>query len=146
MLSKLIPAFLIAVAGYATLVTDVVTAINQNNFALGDALLGRYRAQLGVTPEYLEALSWMGRGALAAHQLDKAGAYAKETETLSLQQLKTRPLDAEPHLPLALGAAIEVQGLVLNARGDKSDALAYLEKELAAYRSTSIRTRIQKNI
>ncbi len=99
---------------------------------------------MASTPEYLEALSWMGRGALAASELDKAEAYAKETETLAVQQLTKRPLDAEPHLPLALGAAIEVQGLVLSARGERGEAVAYLEKELAAYRGTSIRTRIQK--
>lgn len=146
MLSKLIPAFLIAAAAYAGIVDDVRAAEAQDNFALGDALLARYRAQYGVTPEFLEGLSWMGRGALAARQLDKAEAYARRTETLAIQQLKKRPLDAEPHLPLALGAAIEVQGLALNARGERGEAIEYLEKELAAYRGTSIRTRIQKNI
>ena len=146
MLAKLISAFLIAAAAHAGIVQDVRTAISQNNFALGDALIARYRAQYGVTPEFLEALSWMGRGALAAKQLDKAEAYATQTETLAAQQLKQRSLDAEPHLPLALGAAIEVQGLALNARGDRGQAIEYLEKELAAYRGTSIRTRIQKNI
>ena len=143
---KLIPALLIAVASYGGVVTDVVTAINQNNFAAADALLGRYRLQYGVTPEYLEALSWLGRGALATRQLDKAETYARETETLSVEQLKKRPLDAEPHLPIALGAAIEVQGLALNQRGERGEAVTYLQKELAAYRDTSIRTRIQKNL
>jgi len=146
MLLKLIPAFLIAAAAHAGIVQDVRTAISQNNFTLGDTLVASYRGQYGITPEYLEALSWMGRGALAARQLDKAEAYAKETETLAVQQLTKRPLDAEPHLPLALGAAIEVQGLALSARGERGEAVAYLEKELAAYRGTSIRTRIQKNI
>lgn len=146
MLSKLIPAFLIAATCTAGVVQDVRVALSQNNFALGDALLARYRAQNGATPEFLEALSWMGRGELAARQLDKAEAYAKQTETLAIQQLKKRPLDAEPHLPLALGAAIEVQGLALNARGERGEAVEFLEKELAAYRNTSIRTRIQKNI
>jgi thiol-disulfide isomerase/thioredoxin len=146
MLFKLIPAFLIAAAAHAGIVQDVRTAISQNNFTLGDTLVASYRGQYGITPEYLEALSWMGRGALAASQLDKAEAYATQTETLAVQQLKKRPLDAEPHLPLALGAAIEVQGLVLSARGERGEAVAYLEKELASYRGTSIRTRIQKNI
>ena len=146
MLSKLIPAFLIAATGYAGIVDDVRAANAQNNFALGDALVARYRAQYGITPEFLEALSWMGRGALAARQLDKAEAYARETETLAVQQLRKRPLDAEPHLPLALGAAIEVQGLALGARGERGEAIEYLEQELARYRATSIRTRIQKNI
>ncbi len=146
MLSKLIPAFLIAAAGYAGIVEDVRGAEGLNNYAMGDALLARYRAQYGVTPEFLEALSWMGRGELAAHQLDKAETYARQTETLAQQQLKKRPLDAEPHLPLALGAAIEVQGLALSARGERGEAIEYLQKELTLYRNTSIRTRIQKNL
>jgi thiol-disulfide isomerase/thioredoxin len=145
-LSKLIPVFLIAYSAYAGIVDDVLAALKQNNPALGNAIITQYRAQHGVTPEYLEALSWLGRGALAARQLDKAETYARETETLASAELKKRPLDAEPHLPIALGAAIEVQGLALGQRGERGEAIAYLEKELAAYRATSIRMRIQKNL
>ena len=57
---------------------------------------------------------------LITRQFDKADAYAKETEQLAVQALATRPLDAEPHLPLALGAAIEVEAQVLTANGDRS--------------------------
>ncbi|HYK17402.1 MAG TPA: redoxin family protein [Bryobacteraceae bacterium] len=146
MLSKLIPAFLLAYSAYAGIVDDTLAALKQNNPALGNAIVTQYRAQHGVTPEYLEALSWLGRGALAAGQLDKAETYARETETLASAELKKRPLDAEPHLPIALGAAIEVQGLALGQRGERGEAIAYLQKELAAYRATSIRTRIQKNL
>jgi len=145
-LKKLILALLIAAAASAGIVDDVLAALKQNNLALGNAFVEQYRKQHGVTPEYLEALSWLGRGALAARQLDKAEAYARETETLAAGELKKRTLDAEPHLPLALGAAIEVQGMALEARGERGEAIAYLQKELAAYRGTSIRTRIQKNL
>jgi thiol-disulfide isomerase/thioredoxin len=145
-LKKLIPALLIAAAASAGVVDEVLAALKQNNLALGNAFVEQYRKQNGVTPEYLEALSWLGRGALAARQLDKAEVYARETETLATGELKKRALDAEPHLPLALGAAIEVQGMALEARGERGEAIAYLQKELAAYRGTSIRTRIQKNI
>jgi len=146
MLAKLIPIGLIAVAAWANIVADVLALIDHNNFTLADGMLEKYRTEHGVTPEMLEALSWLGRGSLAAKQLDRAQAYAVETERLAVGQLKNRPLDAESHLPLALGAAIEVQGQVLNERGDRSGAVAFLRKELAAYRATSIRTRIQKNI
>ena len=146
MLSKLIVAILIASAAYAGIVEDVLAALKQNNPALGNAFVAQYRGQHGVTPEYLEALSWLSRGALAARQLDKAEGYARETETLASAELKKRPLDAEPHLAMALGAAIEVQGLALEARGERGEAIAYLQKELATYRTTSIRTRIQKNL
>jgi thiol-disulfide isomerase/thioredoxin len=143
---KLVPAALLAVSAFATVVTDVETAMSRNNFPLAEALLQSYRSQLGVTPEFLEALSWLARGDLITRQFDKADANAKETERLAVQALATRPLDAEPHLPLALGAAIEVEAQGLTANGDRAGALALLRKDLIAYRNTSIRTRIQKNI
>ena len=120
--------------------------MSRGNFPLAEAMLQSYKTQRGVTPEYLEALSWLARGDLITRQFDKADANAKETERLALQSLATRPLDAEAHLPLALGAAIEVEAQVLTANGDRAGALALLRKDLIAYGKTSIRTRIQKNI
>ena len=146
MLLKLIPAGLLAAAAWANVINDVRQAAAHNNFALGDSIIQKYRASQGVTPEMILALSWLGRGALVAKQLDKADAYAKETERLALEELKKRPLDAEGDLPIALGAAIEVEAQVLSARGERSAAVAYLRAELAKYQATSIRTRIQKNI
>jgi thiol-disulfide isomerase/thioredoxin len=146
MLRKLIPLGLVAMAAMATLVTDVQTAMSRGNFPLAEAMLQSYRTQRGVTPEYLEALSWLARGDLITRQFDKADAVAKDAEKLALQSLATRPLDAEPHLPLALGAAIEVQAQVLTANGDRTGALALLHKDLLTFHDTSIRTRIQKNI
>jgi thiol-disulfide isomerase/thioredoxin len=146
MLRKLIPALLIAAAGWASVVTDVRQALAENNLALADALVTRYRAQHGVTPEMVEALSWLGRGSLAAKQLDQAETYARQTQALALAELKKRPLDAEPHLPIALGAAIEVQGNVLDLRGERGRAVEYLRAQLAKYRNTSMRARIQKDI
>jgi thiol-disulfide isomerase/thioredoxin len=143
---KLIAASLLAAAAWANVVTDVRAALAKNNLPLAESLVQNYRSQQGVTPELIEAHSWLGRGALAAKQLDQAEAHANETERLSLAELKKRPLDAEPHLPIALGAAIEVQAQILNERGQRADALALLRKELAAYRTTSIRARLQKNI
>src|ERR1700685_615773 len=102
MLSKLIPAALIAMSAFATVVTDVQTAMSHGSFPLAEAVLESYKSQHGVTPEYLEALSWLARGDLITRQFDKADATAKETERLALQSLATRPVDAEPHLPLAL--------------------------------------------
>lgn len=146
MLSKLIPAVLLATSAWASVIIDVRTAIARNNLPLGEAILQQYRSANGVTPETIEAVSWLARGALETKQFDKAEAYAKETKQLSLAELKKRPLDAEPHLPIALGAAIEVEAQVMSGRGERADAVAYLRTELAAYRNTSIRTRIQKNI
>jgi thiol-disulfide isomerase/thioredoxin len=146
MFGKLIPAYLLAITAMAAVVADVETAMSHGNFPLAEAMLQSYRSQRGTTPEYLEALSWLARGDLITRQFDQADAHAKETEKLAVQALAARPLDAEPHLPLALGAAIEVEGQVLTANGDRAGALALLRKDLITYGKTSIRTRIQKNI
>jgi len=131
---------------FADIVKDVRTALAQNNVAAADSELSAYRAQHGVDPEYLEALSWTARGALSANQLDQATNYARQTETLARQQLQHRSLDAEPHLPIALGAALEVEAQVLAARGQNAQAVALLRRSLISYRNTSIRPRLQKNL
>src|SRR5215210_5051282 len=128
------------------IIADVRKAIAANDFALGDKLLASYRAANGITPDMLEALSWMGRGALAAKQLDNAEKYARETYQLSTAALKQRPLDQEPRLPIALGAAIEVLAQTDAARGARSEAIVFLNREIAAYKGTSIEKRLWKNL
>ena len=135
-----------AVTSRADIITDVRTSLAQNNFSGAEAELNSYRSQRGVTPEYLEAYSWMAREALTEHQYDQAAAYAKQTKTLALEQLKQRPLDAEPHLPTALGAALEVQAQVLAERGQRAQAVALLQTALQTYGKTSMRARLQKNL
>jgi thiol-disulfide isomerase/thioredoxin len=128
------------------IVREVRAAIAANNFSAGEGLIEKYKANRGVTPEMIEAVSWLGRGALAAKQFDSAYGYAEKARALSLEQLKKRKLDAEPHVPLALGASMEVQAHVLAAKGERGEAVTFLRRELAIYRDTSIRIRIQKNI
>lgn len=128
------------------IIASVRAAIAQGDFPGGERLLAAYRKDKGTTPEALEALSWLGRGALAAKQLDKANQYAEETYDLCLTALKTRKMDDEPRLPIAIGAAIEVRAHVAAQRGARADAVYFLTEELATYKATSIRTRIQKNI
>jgi thiol-disulfide isomerase/thioredoxin len=130
----------------AGIVEDVRAALAQNNFSTAEADLKTFKSQNSVTPEYIEAYSWMGRAAFSVHDYDQATAYAKETKALALEQLKQRPLDSEPHLPLALGAAIEVQAQTLAARGQRTQAVAVLQTALHTYGSTSIRARLQKNL
>src|ERR1051326_9162709 len=93
----------------AGIVEKVRIALMQNNFSAAEAELNAYRNQRGRDAEYLDAYSWLARAALETRQYDQASAYQKQTKALVLEQLKQRPLDAEPHLPLALGAALEVQ-------------------------------------
>jgi thiol-disulfide isomerase/thioredoxin len=128
------------------LVKGVRAAIAQNNFVLGETLIRNYAAKKGPTPEMILAESWLGRGALAARQYDKADGYAAQTRKLALEQIAHRKLDAESSLPLALGASIEVQAQVMAARGERGEAVLFLQRELKTYAATSIRARIQKNI
>ncbi|MGD1025726.1 MAG: TlpA disulfide reductase family protein [Candidatus Sulfotelmatobacter sp.] len=131
---------------WAGVVEDVRGALAQNSFPAAETELNSYRAQNGVTPEYIEAYSWMARAALVHGDYDQAAAYAKQTRALALEQLKQRPLDAEPRLATGLGAAIEVQSQALAARGQRVQAVAVLQTALRTYGSTSIRARLQKNL
>jgi thiol-disulfide isomerase/thioredoxin len=136
----------LCVAALAGIIEDVRNSIAQKNYPLAEKQLRDYRAQNGDSPEALEALSWLGRGALSDKRYDKAIVYARQAEKLSLEQLKRRPLDAEPHLPTALGAAFEVEAQAEAAKGNRAEALALLHHALKTYYATSIRTRIQKNL
>src|SRR5688572_7871950 len=93
----------VTVAGQTpAIIADVRAAIAANDFATGEKLIAAHRAAHGVTPAMVEALSWLGRGALAAKQLDKADGYARQTRELALAALRTRKMDDEPRLPIAL--------------------------------------------
>jgi thiol-disulfide isomerase/thioredoxin len=147
MVTRLLAILLfLSTVSFAGITDDVREALARNNAAAAEAELQAYRSRQGVTPDYLEALSWMARASLASHQPDQADTYAKETESLSRQMLAKRPLDAEPHLPIALGAALEVQAQVLAARGETAQAVALLRRSVETYRNTSIRSRLQKNL
>src|SRR5579864_4177958 len=140
---------LVALASFSAagqVIGDVREGIADGNFAHAEKYIQSDRAKNGVTPELLEALSWLGRGELDAKQYDQAEQYAAETRKLALQELRARKMDDERHLPIALGASIEVHAQVLAARGARGEAVVFLRHELAAYRNTSIATRIQKNI
>src|SRR5215831_16449141 len=138
--------FLFVSPAFAGIVDDVRQALAQGNFPAAESELNTYKVQQGTSPEYLEAMSWVARAALSNRQYDDADRYAKQTKTLALNQLKTRKLDAEEHLPVALGAAFEVQAEVLAAQGHKSEAVSLLKNALRSYGNTSIEARLQKNL
>jgi thiol-disulfide isomerase/thioredoxin len=129
-----------------TLLSEVRAAIAAHDLARAEALVVQRRAQQGTTSEVIEAVSWLGRGALAEGQGDRAEQYASEAQRLALAALGSRPIDEDPKLVNAVGAAIEVQAQVSANRGARSDAIVLLERELNTYRSTSLSKRIQKNI
>ena len=130
----------------ADVIGDVRGQLEQNSFAAAETELRTYKARHGVTPEYLEALSWMARGAAKRGQWDQAAGYATETRSLAEKQLAKRKLDAEPHLPLALGAAYEVLAQGMDAQGKHAQAMNLLRSAVARYGNTSIRPRLQKNL
>ncbi len=128
------------------LVGDIRTQASQGAFTAAEGELNWYKAQSGVTPEYVEALSWLARGAAAAQQWDKALAYAKETRSLTEQQLTNRKLDSDLHLPAALGAAYEVLAQAMDAKGQHVQAVSLLRSALVRYGNTSVKARLQKNL
>jgi thiol-disulfide isomerase/thioredoxin len=133
-------------AFFASIVNDVRALIDRNDLAAAEAATRSYRAQLGQTPELAAAVSWLARANLAAKRYDQADKFAGEAERMGESFLGARRLDSDPWLPTAVGAAIEVHAQALAARGGRSEAVAYLNEELAKYRDTSIGERIRKNI
>jgi thiol-disulfide isomerase/thioredoxin len=129
-----------------TIIQLVRDQIAKDDFAGGERTLRAFIAEKGATPEALEALSWLGRGQLAANRLDEAMRFAFETERMVDEALKTRGLDDETHLPLALGASYEVQAQATAKQGDLGTALRVLTKSIDTYKNTSIVARLQKNL
>jgi len=139
--------FLILTAtAFAGIVEDVRGSLAQSNFSSAESELKSYKAKMGVTPEYLEALSWMGRAALEMQQYSQAQSYAKQTLAAATPLLQKRKLDAEPQLPIAVGAALEVQALSLAAQGQKAQGVALLRRSLQTYGNSSIAARLHKNL
>ena len=60
--------------------------------------------------------------------------------------LMGQKLDDDPWLPTAAGAAIEVHAQVLAARGERPEAIEYLQGQLKQFAGTSLPERIRKNI
>jgi thiol-disulfide isomerase/thioredoxin len=132
--------------GQSMLATEVEQAVLAHNFKAAASLLKQYRDKRGVNAEFLEADSWMARGQLFAENYTGALQNAEEVRNLCVKQLAGRKLDAEPALPAALGATIEVTGQALAGEGRRDEAVVFLQGELAKYRASSIAARIQKNI
>ena len=129
-----------------TLVQQVRAAITARDMKAAETTVAAFRTANGQTPEWLEAYSWLGRGYLTQDRLDDAERYALETYGFAKEMLKSRPMDAEPRLPIAYGAAVEVLGQVEARRGARTDALLFLERERSTHAGTSIEKRLQKNI
>jgi thiol-disulfide isomerase/thioredoxin len=129
-----------------TLVSQVRQAISDGNLPKAEALVAERRALQGNTPEVLAALSWVARGAQSEGKRDRAEALAAEAQTLAVAALGGRSIDVDANLVTAIGNAIEVQAQLGAERGERSEAIAFLERELQTYRDSSLAKRLQKNI
>jgi thiol-disulfide isomerase/thioredoxin len=128
-------------------IVDFVKAVaTGGDFATAEKALNQYKTALGTTPEYIEAFSWIGRARLAKKDFSGASQNADAVRQLAMAELSKRQLDAEPHLPTALGAAIEVESQALAAQNRRDEAVVFLNDELKKWQKTSIRARIQKNL
>ena len=65
-----------------TIIQEVRALIAKDDFAAGEARARAFIAEKGPTGEAIEAFSWLGRGQLAANQLDEALRIAFETERM----------------------------------------------------------------
>jgi thiol-disulfide isomerase/thioredoxin len=137
---------LAAASAWAVLVDDVHALVVQRDLPTAERVLQAAQSRQGSTAEFAAALSWLARGALDARQFDKAESYASQTRTLALRVLGIRRIDADPWLPMAIGAAIEVHAGVLARRGQTAEAVVFLQDQLKAWSGTSLPERIQKNI
>lgn len=148
LLTSVVAAMLSASVAHAqtTIVADVRAAIGRSDLKGADELLTRFRQTQGTTPEALEALSWLGRGALASGDNALAVRYSQDTRRLVVAMLPKQPLAADPHLQTALGAAVETEAKAMAATGQRASAVLFLRQQLDRYRGTAIRGRIQKNI
>jgi cytochrome c biogenesis protein CcmG/thiol:disulfide interchange protein DsbE len=120
--------------------------IAQHDLPGAERVARAWQASHPASPELAAALSWLARGALAASDLDRADAFAAEAGKMASRFLSGQKLDDDPWLPTAEGAAIEVHAQVLAARGERSDAIAYLQAELKQFAGTSLPERIRKNM
>ena len=129
-----------------SIVSLVQVTAQSGDFATAQSFLDAYKKTSGVTPEYIEAFSWIGRAQLGKKNFGAAEKNAAEVRALALDALKTRKLDAEPHLPTGLGASIEVEAQAAAAEGRRDEAVVFLRDEVKHWQGTSIVARIQKNL
>lgn len=131
---------------WASLADDVRTLVARGDLATAERAVQAAQRQAGPNAEVAAAVSWLARGALAARQFDRADQYASQARQVALSLLGMRRIDADPWLPTAVGAAVEVHADVLAAQGDIPEALTYLREQLRTWHGTSLEERINKNI
>ena len=129
-----------------TIVQLVRDALNAKDFERAEVLAVAEMAASKESPISIEAFSWLARDLVSRKRYDEAMTYASRTYGIVEEQLKRRKLDDEARLPIALGAAIEVQAQALAGQGRRSEAIMHLQREIEQYKGTSIIMRLNKNM
>jgi thiol-disulfide isomerase/thioredoxin len=129
-----------------TIVQIVRDALNAKDFERAELLAVAEMANSKESPISVEAFSWLARDLVSRKRYDEAMTYASRTYGIVEEHLKRRKLDDEPRLPIALGAAIEVQAQALAGQGRRSEALMHLQREMDLYKGSSIIMRLNKNM
>ena len=145
---RLLAALLVlaATGARAGVVQEVRALVRSGQLEQARAVLAKSRAHDVPAAERLDAHSQLARGELKAGLLDAALTDALDVHAQAVAELAHRELDQEPHLPRALGTAIEVEAQASAARGDRSSAVAQLRQEIARWSRTSLATRLRKNL
>jgi thiol-disulfide isomerase/thioredoxin len=130
----------------ADIVAAVQSAIASRGVDQGLKTLKEFRSISGATPEAIEALSWVARGALAARQFGKANQYAADAYDLAVAALEDHTRDDDPHLRTAIGAAIEITASIMVDQGARSEAVSFLRQKLETYRDTLLHEQIRANV
>lgn len=128
------------------LVTAVRAATGAKDWPRAERLVTEDRAARGIAPENILAVSWLARGAATERRWADAERFARQARTEGLAARRGRSVDADPFLPNAIGNAIDVLAQVLVERGERIDAVRFVQDEMRTYRGTSIEKRIQKTL
>jgi thiol-disulfide isomerase/thioredoxin len=129
-----------------TIVQLVRDALNAKDFERAEKLAVAEMASSKESPISIEAFSWLARDLVSRKRYDEAMTYASRTYSIVEEQLKRRKLDDEARLPIALGAAIEVQAQAMAGQGRRSEAIMHLQREMELYKGSSIIMRLNKNL
>ena len=142
----LVCLLLAAASSPGEIIREVRRALGRGDAAGAAKIVEEYRQANGVTPRAAEAVSWLGRAALADKRYDEATRYAAEARSMVEELLKEQALAGDRSLRTALGASIEVRAQVQAAQGALSEAIAFLRSEFERWDVPELRIRTRKNM
>jgi hypothetical protein len=129
------------------IVAKIRRAIAAEKLSEAERLLRSYRDDRGLAPEALVALSRLARGSSGARRFAKPAAdFAHRAHGSIVRRLRAVELDVKPALACAFGASIELLSQVKKQQGVRSEAVRFLNRELAEYGPTSIGARVRKKL